>query len=66
MRVRPTSVLHFGVMDERNRTANVDNERQTGSVLWTESFSERLRVHVGYDFRRLNDRASERGDGFEL
>jgi hypothetical protein len=60
MRVRPSSTLRFGLMDERNRTANVDNERLTGSLLWTENFGDRLKIRVGYDFRRLNDERSGR------
>ncbi|HVF56314.1 MAG TPA: SdrD B-like domain-containing protein [Pyrinomonadaceae bacterium] len=55
MKVRPSSVVKFGLMDERNRTANVGNRRLTGSLLWTENIGDRLRVSAGYDFRRLND-----------
>jgi hypothetical protein len=55
MKVRPSSLVKFGLMDERNRTVNVSNKRLTGSLLWTESINDRLRLSVGYDFRRLND-----------
>ena len=60
VKVRPTSVLHLGVMDERNKTENVDNRRLTGSVQWTETIGDRLRATVGYDFRRYDD---EKGGG---
>ncbi|MGB8508395.1 MAG: hypothetical protein WCD76_08315, partial [Pyrinomonadaceae bacterium] len=55
MKVRPTSRVRFGLMEERNKTANVSNSRTTGSLLWSESFGERLRASFGYDFRRYRD-----------
>ncbi|MCA1594468.1 MAG: DUF11 domain-containing protein [Acidobacteria bacterium] len=55
MKVRPASRMRLGLTDERNKTANVGNSRMTGSLLWTESFGERLRASFGYDFRRFKD-----------
>ncbi|HYN86846.1 MAG TPA: SdrD B-like domain-containing protein [Pyrinomonadaceae bacterium] len=55
MRIRPSSLLRFGLMDERNRTANVFNSRFTTSVHWTESLGDRLRVGVGLDHRSYTD-----------
>jgi uncharacterized repeat protein (TIGR01451 family) len=55
MKVRGSSRLKLSLTDERNRTENVDNSRQTASLLWTEQFSERLRATFGYDFRRFRD-----------
>ncbi len=60
MKARKTSTVRFGLMNERNRTANVDNERMTGSLFWTENVTDRLHVNVGYDFRRLNDKTNDR------
>ncbi|MCA1634049.1 MAG: DUF11 domain-containing protein [Acidobacteria bacterium] len=60
MRVRPSSRVRFSLMDERNKTANVDNSRLTGSLFWSESIGERLRATVGYDFRHLKDNLSGR------
>jgi uncharacterized repeat protein (TIGR01451 family) len=60
LKVRPTSVVRFGVMDERNRTSNVNNERLTASLLWTETFTDRFRATLGYDLRRLHDSMSGR------
>jgi uncharacterized repeat protein (TIGR01451 family) len=51
--------LTFGFTNERNRTANVDNERNTVSFGWTESFGEKLQVFAGYDYRNLSDAVSE-------
>ncbi|MDQ1612401.1 MAG: large repetitive protein [Pyrinomonadaceae bacterium] len=48
-------VVRLGFLNERNRTANVDNSRNTFSLLWTETFSDRLHAFFGYDYRRLTD-----------
>ena len=55
LKARATSRVRFAFADERNQTANVDNSRQTASLLWTEQFTERLRATFGYDFRRFRD-----------
>jgi len=60
MRVRQSSRVRLGFTDERNRTANVDNGRRTASVLWSESFTERVRATFGFDFRRFRDELSDR------
>ncbi len=60
MKVRASSRVRFQLMDERNKTANVDNRRLTGSLFWTESIGDRLRATVGYDFRRLTDNLTDR------
>ncbi|HEX8179803.1 MAG TPA: SdrD B-like domain-containing protein [Pyrinomonadaceae bacterium] len=54
-KLRPRSTLRLGLMDERNRTANVNNERATASLLWTETFTDRLHASIGYDFRHFSD-----------
>jgi uncharacterized repeat protein (TIGR01451 family) len=55
--LKPTAsrVVRLGFLNERNRTSNVDNSRNTFSLLWTETFSERLHAFFGYDYRRLTD-----------
>jgi len=53
-KLRPTSVLRFGVAHERNKTENVDNQRFTSSLGWTEELTSRLRMNFGYDFRKLS------------
>ncbi|HEX8293228.1 MAG TPA: SdrD B-like domain-containing protein, partial [Pyrinomonadaceae bacterium] len=55
MRVSKTARAQFSFTDERNETANVDNSRQTASLIWTQQFGERLRAQFGYDFRHLKD-----------
>jgi uncharacterized repeat protein (TIGR01451 family) len=59
MRVTKSSRARLSFMDERNHTSNVENSRQTASLLWTQNFGERLRATFGYDFRRFKDDASE-------
>ena len=52
-------VVRLAFLNERNRTANVDNSRNTFSLLWTETFTDRLHAFVGYDYRRLTDSLNE-------
>ena len=52
-----SSMLHFGLTDERNHTQNVANSRVTLSG-WDQIVHERLRFHLGYDHRSLNDESS--------
>ena len=47
-------------MDERNKTANVDNSRLTFSAGWDEAINDRIRLHLGYDHRSLTDSISNR------
>jgi uncharacterized repeat protein (TIGR01451 family) len=55
-----SSLLSFGVTDERNHTANVDNSRLTFSAAWEQIINERVRFHLGYDHRNLDDTDSTR------
>ncbi|MCA1566647.1 MAG: DUF11 domain-containing protein [Acidobacteria bacterium] len=66
--LKPTAsrVLRLGFLNERNHTANVDNSRNTFSLLWTETFSDRLHAFFGYDYRRLNDSLNDRQIGSNL
>ena len=60
MRVSKTARARFSFADERNKTANVDNSRQTASLFWTQQFGERLRANFGFDFRHLKDEITGR------
>jgi hypothetical protein len=66
LKVRRQSSLRFGLIDERNKTSNVDNSRMTGSVEWTEQVNDRLRVTAGYDTRRYEDNKSGEGTNSNL
>jgi uncharacterized repeat protein (TIGR01451 family) len=60
LKPRSSTLLRFGVMDERNQTATVDNSRLTFSAGWDETINERVRLHLGYDHRSLDDSLSDR------
>jgi uncharacterized repeat protein (TIGR01451 family) len=60
MKVLKSARMRFSFTDERNRTANVDNSRETASLLWTQNFGDRLRATFGYDFRRFKDEMNDR------
>jgi len=60
LKPRAGSTLHFGFMDERNRTATVENHRVTFSAAWDQTFKERVRLHLGYDHRSFDDQLSAR------
>lgn len=55
LKVTKTAHARFSFTDERNKTSNVDNSRQTASLLWTQTFGERFRLALGYDFRSFKD-----------
>jgi hypothetical protein len=56
---RAGRTFHLGYTNERNHTSNVDNERDTFSFLWQQSFGEKLQGFLGFDYRRLTDSHSE-------
>jgi len=60
LKPRSSTLLRFGVMDERNQTSTVDNSRLTFSAGWDETVNERIRLHLGYDHRSLDDSLSDR------
>ncbi|MFN7931273.1 MAG: isopeptide-forming domain-containing fimbrial protein [Blastocatellia bacterium] len=49
--------MRIGFTDERNRTANFRNSRRTGSIGWIQSFGDKLRFSLGYDYRHFTDEA---------
>ncbi|HET6975540.1 MAG TPA: isopeptide-forming domain-containing fimbrial protein [Pyrinomonadaceae bacterium] len=60
LKPRSKSLLKFGATDERNHTANVDNNRLTFSALWEQIINERIRFRLGYDHRSFDDATSTR------
>ncbi len=60
MRVSKSARAQLSFTDERNKTENVDNSRQTASLIWTQQFGERLRAQFTYDFRHLKDEITGR------
>ncbi len=47
--------MRLGFTDERNRTAVFNNSRRTASVGWLQSFGDKFRVSLGYDYRNFAD-----------
>jgi uncharacterized repeat protein (TIGR01451 family) len=66
LKPRSSSTLRFGVADERNRTANVDNTRLTLSAVWEQVVNERLHFRLGYDHRSFDDARSGRSTQSDL
>lgn len=60
------STFKLGFMNERNRTVNVDNSRNTFSAGWDQIVGERLRFHLGYDRRSFTDADSARNVDSQL
>jgi hypothetical protein len=52
---RASTLLRFGLTDEHNRTAAVDNSRLTFSARWEQSINDRLRFQLGFDHRSFDD-----------
>ncbi|MCA1817161.1 MAG: DUF11 domain-containing protein, partial [Acidobacteria bacterium] len=63
---RPTSTLRLGYANERNHTANVDNERDTFSLLWQQSFGDKFQGFLGFDYRHLTDSHGDHDISSEL
>jgi uncharacterized repeat protein (TIGR01451 family) len=53
LKLRPSSLVKFGLGQERNKTDTVDNQRLTASLGWTEQLGSRFKLIAGYDFRKL-------------
>jgi uncharacterized repeat protein (TIGR01451 family) len=66
LKPRASRALRFGFTNERNRTSNVDNERNTVSFGWTESLGDKLQLFAGYDYRNLSDAVSDRDTNSHL
>jgi uncharacterized repeat protein (TIGR01451 family) len=50
-----SSTLRFSLMNEDNKTENVDNHRFTFSIADDQIINERFRLHFGYDHRSFTD-----------
>ena len=52
--------LKLNLIEERNSTENVDNNRVTVGALWTQTLNEKIKVGFGYDFRHFTDNANDK------
>lgn len=55
LKPRAGSLMHFAVIEENNKTENVDNSRLTFSFSADQTVKERVRLHVGFDHRSFTD-----------
>ena len=53
------STLKVNLIGEKNLTDNVDNNRITAGVEWSQVVNEKIRFNFGYDFRRFSDNQSD-------
>lgn len=59
-KLRNKSTVRLNLIGERNSTENVDNNRVTAGVQWSQVVNEKIRLSFGYDFRRYADAKSGR------
>jgi len=60
------SKLQFAVIDERNKTANVDNGRLTFGAALDQTLGEKVKLHFGFDHRDLTDNLSDKKTASDL
>ncbi len=53
------SIVKLSLIGEKNKTSNVDNQRATAGVLWSQALNNKIRINFGYDFRSYSDNLSE-------
>ncbi len=52
--------VRVNLVGEKNETENVDNNRITAGVEWSQTINEKLHFNFGYDFRKYSDNLTER------
>jgi uncharacterized repeat protein (TIGR01451 family) len=60
------SKLQFAVIDERNKTANVNNGRLTFGAALDQILGEKVKLHFGFDHRELTDNLSAKRTSSDL
>ncbi len=54
------SLVKFNIIGEKNRTSNVDNQRITAGLQWSQSLTSKIRFNFGYDYRIYTDKTAEK------
>lgn len=54
------STFKFNLINEKNKTSNVDNQRTTAGISWSQILSSKIRLNLAYDFRSYSDRLTDR------
>ncbi|MEZ5344749.1 MAG: isopeptide-forming domain-containing fimbrial protein [Pyrinomonadaceae bacterium] len=52
--------VKVNLVAEKNHTENVDNNRITAGIQWSQLVNEKLKFNFGYDFRRYSDNDADR------
>ncbi|HYW74110.1 MAG TPA: hypothetical protein VE961_24010, partial [Pyrinomonadaceae bacterium] len=60
------SKLQFGVVEERNKTANVNNGRMTYAAALDQILGEKVKLHFGFDHREFTDNLSDQSTSSNL
>ncbi len=60
------SKLQFAVIDERNKTENVNNGRLTVGAALDQILGEKIKLHFGFDHRELTDNLSGKSTSSDL
>ncbi len=60
------STLQFAVIDERNKTANVNNGRLTYSAALDQILGEKVKLHFGFDHRAFTDNLTDKSTDSNL
>jgi uncharacterized repeat protein (TIGR01451 family) len=60
------SKLQFAVIDERNKTVNVNNGRVTYAAALDQILGEKVKLHFGFDHRELTDNLTDKGTSSDL
>lgn len=60
------SKLQFAVIDERNKTANVNNRRVTYGAALDQILGEKVKLHFGFDHRELTDNLTDKSTSSDL
>ena len=60
------SKLQFAVIDERNKTANVNNGRVTYGAALDQILGEKVKLHFGFDHREFTDNLSDKNTSSDL
>lgn len=54
------TAFKFNLIEEINKTENVDNDRLTAGISWAQTINEKIRLNFGYDLRRFSDSKNDK------
>lgn len=54
------TAFKINLIEEINKTANVDNDRLTAGISWAQTINDKIRLNFGYDLRRFSDSKNDK------